>query len=204
MGGSRTISYHPTMDQPEVNPTFAPAIAVQAQRPNTLGLAGFIVSLSGFALTGGILCPLGLLLSLIALRRAPRGFAIAGTLLGLFGSCSGCLIALFVVPVLAGAGLAAVALVAAGGPPAVVTLGHMIEIEQAITRHVEAHGTLPDSLSELNLPPESMMDGWGTPIQYQPSPQGSSLCWALQSAGPDRVLEGSDFVMRECVDPPGP
>lgn len=192
------------MPDPEVQPTYAPAIDGQAQRPNTLGLAGFIVSLSGFVLTAGILCPLGLIFSLIALRRPPRGFAIAGAVLGLVGSCGGCLVTLIFLPLLAAAGVAAFALALGGGLPAIETLEHLTQIDQAITRHVEANGTLPTSLGVLGLPAESLVDGWGTPIQYQSSSQGASLCWTLQSAGPDRVFDASDFVMQECVDPPGP
>ncbi len=52
---------------------------------NTLGLAGFIVSLVGWV-TCGVLCPVGALLSLIALARRPRGFAVAGLVVGLLGS----------------------------------------------------------------------------------------------------------------------
>src|SRR4051794_20572043 len=53
---------------------------------NGLGIAGFVVSLVGLILTGGILCPIGLLLSLFALFRRPRGFAIAGFIIGIIGS----------------------------------------------------------------------------------------------------------------------
>lgn len=52
---------------------------------NGVGLAGFIVSLVGF-LTCGCISPLGLFLSLIGACFAPRGFAIAGIVLGLIGS----------------------------------------------------------------------------------------------------------------------
>lgn len=52
---------------------------------NGLGTAGFIVSLVGL-FTGGILSPLGLLLSFIALFRRPRGMATAGFIIGMIGS----------------------------------------------------------------------------------------------------------------------
>ena len=44
---------------------------------NGLGLAGFIVSLVGIC-SGGVLSPIGLVLSIVGLFREPRGFAIAG------------------------------------------------------------------------------------------------------------------------------
>ena len=53
---------------------------------NSLGISGFVVSLAGVVVTFGFLCPIGLILSLIALRKEPRGFAVAGTIIGLLGS----------------------------------------------------------------------------------------------------------------------
>ncbi len=52
---------------------------------NSLGVAGLLVSIAGF-FTCGLLSPIGLLLSLAGLLKAPRGAAIAGSVLGLFGS----------------------------------------------------------------------------------------------------------------------
>lgn len=52
---------------------------------NSLGVAGLIVSIAGF-FTCGMLSPIGLLLSLVGLLKAPRGAAIAGSILGFFGS----------------------------------------------------------------------------------------------------------------------
>lgn len=50
---------------------------------NSLGLAGFITSLLG--LLGGCVSPISFLLSLFALGKRPRGFAIAGLLISLVG-----------------------------------------------------------------------------------------------------------------------
>ncbi len=60
-------------------------VVVHPQPTNNLGLAGFITSLLGI-LSCGVLAPIGLLLSLIGLTKQPRGFAIAGTIIGLLGS----------------------------------------------------------------------------------------------------------------------
>lgn len=65
--------------------TPTPHHVVIVERTNGLGTAGFIVSLVGF-LSCGFLSPIGLVLSLIALGRQPRGLAIAGFVLGLIGS----------------------------------------------------------------------------------------------------------------------
>ena len=52
---------------------------------NGLGTAGLIVSVIAL-FTCGIASPIGVLLSVPALFIAPRRFAIAGTVLGLFGT----------------------------------------------------------------------------------------------------------------------
>lgn len=53
---------------------------------NTLGLAGFVLSIVAFIFSwipffGGILWLVGAVLSIIGLFKAPRGFAIAGTII---------------------------------------------------------------------------------------------------------------------------
>lgn len=53
---------------------------------NGLGVAGFVTSLVGLLLTCGLLCPLGFIFSLVALRKQPRGMAIAGAVIGGLGS----------------------------------------------------------------------------------------------------------------------
>jgi len=52
---------------------------------NVLGLVGFIVSIVSLMFTCGLLSPIGLILSLIGTFKAPRGLAIAGTVLGVLG-----------------------------------------------------------------------------------------------------------------------
>jgi len=187
------------MTQLPTDPVYAPGIP-QADRSNTLGLAGFITSLVGFALTGGLLCPVGLILSLIALRRQPRGFAIAGVVLGVMGSCGGCIIALFVLPAIAiaiagGATmLTAAAFMLVGGTPAMETFDHMFQIKREIGVYAKQHGAPPASLSDLNLPKDILDDGWGTPLQYQMSGSAPAWKWSLQTAGPNRQLEPDDFT----------
>jgi hypothetical protein len=191
------------MDQPGPPPTFAPPLPTPPSNTNSLGLAGFITALVGIALTGGLLCPVGLILSLIALSRRPRGFAIAGTVIGLLGSCGSCLVALFLLPVLAG-GAAALALVAAGGLPAIHTLDHMWQVKLAIERYEKTHQVAPESLSELSLPSDMLDDGWGTPLQYERSTTDGRSCWTLRSAGPDRQIDASDVTMTGCTEAPRP
>ena len=53
---------------------------------NGLGIAGFVLSLLGLV-SCGLLAPVGVVLSLFALRREPRGFAVAGLVIGLVALC---------------------------------------------------------------------------------------------------------------------
>ena len=57
----------------------------QPRRSNGFGIAGFTMSILG-VLSFGLLSPFALLLSLIGLRKGPRGFAMTGTLLGGLGT----------------------------------------------------------------------------------------------------------------------
>src|SRR5690606_10490150 len=89
---------------------------------NGMGVAGFLISLVGMC-SGGVLSPIGLILSLIAVGREPRGFAIAGIVLGALGSC-GFIVTLLFVPVViigvllaAGAGAMALAVAGVFGSP---------------------------------------------------------------------------------------
>lgn len=193
--------------QPDERPAPTPPVAppMATARPaepgsNGLGLAGFIISLVGLVLTAGILCPIGLILSVIAMWRRPRGFAIAGAVLGLVGSCGTCLVA---IPLLAsGILLAAVALVASGGVPAINTLDHMMQVDRAITEYVQVHRTLPDSLTDLNLPADLLEDGWGTPLQYSVTRDQGHERWTLQSAGPNKQFEAGDITFTGDHDAP--
>ena len=111
------------MSQMPQDPVFVHAHAAP-QPANTLGLAGFITSVVGI-LFGGLLCPVGLILSLVALGRPPRGFAVAGAVIGLLGSCGGCLVGMLLLPAFVVAAVGGVTVMAAmmfallGGTPAI-------------------------------------------------------------------------------------
>ena len=82
---------------------------VAAPKPsNGLGIAGFICSLVGLFLCGGIICPVGLILSAMGLRKEPKGLAIAGLIIGLIGT-------LLLVTILFIWGVFGIACLSAGG-----------------------------------------------------------------------------------------
>lgn len=81
----------PTAPPPPPAITVSPPVsAVQQvihvqQETNTIGVAGFVLSLLAF-LTCGALSPISLVLSLIGLNRQPNGLAIAGVILSVPGT----------------------------------------------------------------------------------------------------------------------
>ncbi len=71
--------YSPFEFQPEEK-----KIPLEPQPTNGMGVAGFVTSIAGIA-TCGLLAIFGVILSGIGLRKEPKGFAIAGLVIGLIG-----------------------------------------------------------------------------------------------------------------------
>lgn len=63
---------------------FVPAAAPPPLGSNSMGVAGFVLSLASFA-TCGCLSPVALVVSLFGLRREPKTLAVAGVVLSLLG-----------------------------------------------------------------------------------------------------------------------
>lgn len=163
---------------------------------NPMGLAGFIVSLVGF-LSCGLLSPIGLIMSLVGLGRQPKGFAIAGVVLGALGSC-GIIVGLLFFPIFLFSLLAAVGI--AGGAaalfgPRVESAIEMGIISGALEQYYDQHGAWPASLSEpdvrVHVPDGALMtDPWGNPYVYRLGADGQS--YELFSMGPDGVADTAD------------
>ncbi|UCD75851.1 MAG: type II secretion system protein GspG [Phycisphaerales bacterium] len=145
-------------------------IAAPVEEKNGLGLAGFICSLVGLLVTGGLLCPIGLLISLIALGRRPRGFAAAGVIVGLIGTCGlgGLLIAALLIGVAAFvAGLAAMAgTIVFFEPEKMEITTEMAKTAIAVVKYREDNGVLPADLDLLDLEPLIRQDPWGSEYRY--------------------------------------
>ncbi len=159
---------------------------------NGLGLAGFIVSLVGFVVCGGLLCPIGLIMSLIALGKRPKGFAIAGIVLGIFGSLW-IFVAVFVIGLgallaLIGLGMAAAVAIAAA------SIGqNAINVFHDIETYYDSNGSAPMALTDIGTyTPAELEDNWGSPLRYQVSADGQEI-W-LRSNGEDMLPDtGDDF-----------
>lgn len=128
---------------------------------NGLGIAGFVVSLVGLVATCGILCPIGLILSLVGLSRQPRGLAIAGTVLGAIGSAWMALFGFAMVLSLLGLGAAAGML-----SQVMETERELQQAEQVIEIHVREHGFPPGEDLGNELLGERL-DAWGRSLRYE-------------------------------------
>ena len=141
---------------------------------NPLGIVGFVLSL--LCMTS----PVGLLISFIALFKSPRGFAIAGVLIGLLFSA---ILALF-------GWLASLAW------PYVIETGEIIEDADALRNEIAAYktandGAMPTSIGDLGW---NESDPWGNEYVLVADPTDQS--WSLTTLGPDG-LESTwdDFVI---------
>ncbi len=161
---------------------------------NNLGIAGFILSVVGLA-TCGLLSPVGLIMSLFALRREPKGFAIAGTIIGAVGSC-GTIFALVVaftkvMIVLAALGLGGLA-IAIGGAN-IETQVEMAEIGKEVEIYKQRTGQYPASLDLLPIvDSNALTDAWGNTYSYRLSDDG--LTYELVSFGPDKTEATADDI----------
>lgn len=154
---------------------------------NRLGIAGFICSLVGL-LTCGALSPVGLLISLAAIFRPPRGFAIAGVMLGILGSL---LIAVIVALGSLTIGLRAAASVALGAGD-VNALFDLHAIKRAIRQHHQETGALPRTLDELSLEEGALTDSWGARYEYRRGPHGRH--YTIESPGRDGLMGTADDI----------
>jgi hypothetical protein len=170
-----------------MHPGYPPPHRYAAYRPrpsNGLGVAGFTLSLVGLLATCGVLCPLGLLLSLFSLFRRPRGLAIAGTVIGLIGS-------IWVVGVLLL--LTTARMTRAERAEHVrcvdVTQAAFAQGNQLIEIHRAEQGRLPDGVAGNKLLLE-LTDGWGGSIRYDL--EDGDKTYLLRSAGPDGEFDTAD------------
>lgn len=151
--------------------TFDPGYEAQGRGGNTLGVVGFALAFC--------VSPLGLLLSLIALRKQPRGFAIAGSVIGLVGT---------VVWAIVGAGAVFSAPYIAKG----VDLSQdYLAISQAVESYkTKNNGALPADLAAAGVTGDEATDPFNQPYRFAPSADGKG--WSLEISGPDNAFGTSD------------
>lgn len=151
---------------------------------NGLGIAGFVVSITGLLLTFGLICPLGILLSFFALFKKPRGLAVAGLLIGVLGTA---------LPLLAGYTILRSHEVhekqlRAQEQTEMVLEKSFADVEQF--RH--EHQRVPAGI-EGNKMVIKYKDGWDRELRYDLHPRK----YVVRSAGPDGDFETPDDRTRE-------
>ncbi|CAE7446260.1 unnamed protein product [Symbiodinium necroappetens] len=151
----------------------------EPRQSNPLGVVGFVLSLLC------ITSPIGLLLSMIALLKAPRGFAIAGTIIGLlFTSVIG-IVAFFAVVY---------------GSFVVDSTKLTLDLERLrieAREYVDQNQAVPASLDELGW--DDTTDPWGH--EYVFSMDSETNVWELRSVGPDGVADtGDDFAFDSTME----
>jgi len=170
-----------------------PASAPPVRTENGLGIAGFICSLIG-VVSCGLLSPIGLILSIVAMFREPRGFAIAGLVLGLIGSFW----ALIMTLVVASIGFAVIAAVFATGfsLKPLEAWADGAQITEAVIQHINQHGDAPDALTDLTgLASDTLIDPWGNSYRFEVIDGGARL--RLISDGPDGLPDTEDDLTLE-------
>ena len=159
-----------------------PAASPHDVRPgsNRLGFWGFICSVLGFVCTAGVLCPIGFLLSLFALRKNPRGFAIAGSVIGGVGTL---LCILLILVSLLTIGVAkGISTAIKRGVPYVKSVADGASLYNQIDIYRKTNSALPKSLDDLHVDSDALIDGWGHKFHYQLNDDGS---FNIISDGPD-------------------
>jgi hypothetical protein len=185
------------MPTPHAQPV-APAqiYTVGPRESNGIGIAGFIFALLGIV-TIGLLSPIAVVLSLIGLGRAPRGWAAFGLILGLLGCLvwvvGGIALVIAAVATAGFVGAGSVAMLAMFEPEQVEITGDMARTAIALRLHVEQHEALPDTLDDLGLRPATRIDPWGTPYRYTVEVDGDPG-FDLVSFGPDATPDTDDDI----------
>lgn len=167
------------MSNPPLPPGQHVHVYVQPQPTNGLGLAGFIVSLVGW-LSCGLLSPVGLILSFCGLFKQPKGFAIAGTIIGALGSIFLVVMGIGIVLGILGIGAATKVL---------ETFNTAQQASGVIVASQQTSGALPTEEAG-NVMVRQFTDAWQMPLRYKPENQS----YKIYSAGRDKEYDTSDDI----------
>lgn len=142
-------------------------------KKNVLGVVGFALSFC----TG----PIGLIVSLIALKDRPRGFAIAGVIISLISTVVWGLVGWFFF----WAGTL--------GMKIEEVEGEALVMQRAVAAYQQSNnGALPPDLASLSLPVDETVDPWGNSYRIEPTPDGTD--WVVVSAGLDMTFDTGDDI----------
>jgi hypothetical protein len=128
---------------------------------NTLGLVAFIFSLTGISVLPGLGSIVGLITGVIAVRREPRGFAIAGIVISSLTGCLGLIILLpmaLLLPALAKARSTA---------QQVMNQSSATQVQQAIADYQTRNGQFPEDLEECFGEEVIPVDAYGNELRMK-------------------------------------
>ncbi|MDY7109576.1 MAG: hypothetical protein SYC29_13160 [Planctomycetota bacterium] len=188
-----------SQQQPYMQPQ---VMVMPVPQTNGLGVFGFFVALIGLFIPTGIVSLLGLVLSLAAIGRAPRGFATMGVVLGLLGTVFWLVIMLFAVAlglvglVIAGIGVGVCFMLV--NPEVVETTTDMINVAIAAEDYKKHHNGLPESIDELDLSVAVLTDPWGGRYKFVLADVEHGF--DVISGGPDGEFKTDDDVTLTGLD----
>jgi hypothetical protein len=177
-------------------------VMVPMKEGNGLGVAGFFIASIGLFIPTGIIALLGMLVSLVALGKAPRGFASMGELVGLVGSVVWMVITgVVLLGVIAVGGAMAIGGAAAfilTNPEVIEVSADMFNVTIAAVEYEEENGSLPDDLEALELSASTRTDPWGNPYLYKITT--SEPGFDIMSSGRDGVMGTDDDLALSRID----
>jgi len=170
-------------------PIYAEQVVVRPQLPqptNPMGTWALVFSILVWTCLPLIGSVIGLILGLVAVRREPRGLAIAAIVLSLVGGCIGGIVALaFVLPLLALVGITQSGTISLGP-----TLG--TREGEAVEQFRINQGRLPASLDEIygigNVP----TDEFGMPLRLRVMKIEHGEQFEIQAMGDDQQWDTAD------------
>lgn len=171
-----------------------PRVIYVRDTSNTAGLVGFILSLLGILGTCGLFSPVGFVVSLIGLGKRPRGFAVAGVILGALGSLW--LLVLALIALVAGvAGLIGVVgtAVETGSVEAAFDRYEVAQIVRAVDAYEDSTQALPTTIEQLGLKGGTLEDRWGNTYRYEPDFLTGT--YRISSHGPDGMRGTDDDIL---------
>lgn len=159
---------------------------------NGAGFWGFILSLLGVTCcVGTCFSWVGLVVSLVGLTKRPRGFAVAGVILGFIGTFGG-------LAFWGTAGKPVIRLARSIGLVEIRTVASMWEAEKLVLREYDETGLLPASMTDIADGALIFSDEWGTPLGYKVNNAGDG--YSFHSAGPDTLWGTGDEISYTVLD----
>lgn len=192
------VSYAPYPNQPPPGP-YGPDVG-PPEEPNNAAVVGFILSVTGLLVCGGLLCPFGLVVSAMGLKkRNNQGLAIAGLVLGIAGTIALVIFVIYIVVAFAAFAAFFAALFGVAASAVNENAQTFTEIGKA-QREIEK--SVQDS-EEKELPSNEegtrivkrFKDFWGHPLRYERDP-GQRHRYTIRSAGADGKFDTSDDIKK--------